>query len=219
MLLQEYLFETNSRKGGWRGAWQQTCLEKEKEKRRSKPPSKLHMSQEDLFTCSLCEQDLERSQFSKTQWKKGDQRKCTSCVGSGAPNCPSSAQAPSNKPPVVTEISLEARPQKAVPGLEGLTVCTDWPKTKTGQPPGAQSAIFNPLLASVMGRPLAQHCTAEQLQVAEMWWTAALPAWPRWVHELRQAQVLQSPEDQQRLIDSAKGQPNPLIFRAKGRGT
>ena len=179
------------------------------------------MNQEELFTCSLCRQGLRRSHFSKTQWKKGDQRKCTSCVGNGgAPKVPSSAQAPpSNKPPAVTEISLEARPQKEVPGLEGLIVCTDWPKTKTGQPPGAQSAIFNPLLAHVMGRPLAQHCTAEQLQVAETWWTAALPAWPRWVQTLRQAQVLQSPEDQQRLIDSAKGQPNPLIFKAKGRGT
>lgn len=117
----------------------------------------------------------------------------------------------------MTEVSLKARPQKAVPGLEGLTVCTDWPKAKSGQPPGAQSAIFNPLLASVMGRPIAQHCTAEQLQVAETWWAVALPAWPRWVQELRQAQVLQTPEDQQTLIDSAKGQPKSTHFQSQGK--
>ena len=114
---------------------------------------------------------------------------------------------------------MEPRPQKPVPGLENLTVCTDWPKTKTGQPPGAQSAIFNPLLACVMGRPIEQHCTAEQLEVAETWWAAALPAWPRWMAALRQANVLQAPQDQAALIGSAKGQPNPLIFKAKGRGT
>ena len=84
--------------------------------------------------------------------------------------------------------SLDPRPQMNVLGFEGLTCCTDWPQLKKGEPPNAQSAIFNPLIACALGS-IEDHCTAEQLQFAQQWWAAALPAWPRWVAQLRDAGV------------------------------
>jgi hypothetical protein len=107
-----------------------------------------------------------------------------------------------------------------VPGFEGaLTVATDWPQTKRGEPPQAQSAIFMPLLACAVG-PVEGHCSAEQLEEAERWWALALPAWPRWVATLRAAGVDESRRE--KLVASAsgkKGSATPLIFKHKGHGT
>merc|ERR1712217_789854 len=116
----------------------------------------------------------------------------------------------------VTEVTLVERPQREVPGFDGsLTCCSDWPQTKKGNVPGAQSAIFNPLLACVIG-PIEGHCTVEQLEFANAWWTAALPAWPRWVSLLRSAGVC---DRRDALLRGHKGQPNPLIYKANGHGT
>lgn len=114
-------------------------------------------------------------------------------------------------------ITTAPRPQRDVPGFEGLlTCCTDWPQTrKGGGPPGAQSAIFNPLLACVIG-PIEGHCTAEELALAHDWWTAALPAWPRWVESLLDAGVASR---RPALLAGSKGKANPLIPKARGRGT
>jgi hypothetical protein len=114
-------------------------------------------------------------------------------------------------------LSLDPRPQKAIPGFEelGLTCCADWPRTKRGTPPNAQSAVFNPLLACVLG-PFDGYCTAEQLAFAGDWWALALPAWPRWVASLR-ASGAGGRRDA--LLQRAKGHPNPLVPRAKGRGS
>merc|ERR1712037_383333 len=46
--------------------------------------------------------------------------------------------------------------------------------------------------------------------------TAALPAWPRWIAALRAAGVC---ERRAELLAGCKGQPNPLIHKARGRGT
>ena len=178
-------------------------------------------TRQDVFRCSICAQELPSSSFSKTQAKKGNARKCTACVGqkSQASTAGDTATSKQKNPVVVTKVSLEPRPQKAVPGLEGLTVCTDWPKTKSGQPPGAQSAIYTPLLACAMGQPISEHCTAEQLETAAAWWTAALPAWPRWMAALTETDLGASTGYRDKLLSSAKGQPNALIFKAKGHGT
>jgi len=112
-------------------------------------------------------------------------------------------------------VSVKQRPQRDVPGFEGaLTCAADWPATKNGRPPNAQSLIFNPLLACVLG-PIEGHCTAQELEHASAWWAAALPAWPRWVSALRAACV---PSLGAQLIAGAKGTPSPLIPRAKGHG-
>lgn len=43
-----------------------------------------------------------------------------------------------------------------------------------------------------------------------------MPAWPRWVSELQVAGIN---DHREALIRQAKGQPNALIFKAKGRGS
>ena len=91
-----------------------------------------------------------------------------------------------------------------------MLYCLDWPQTKGGKPPNAQSAIFNPLLACVFG-PIEKHCTEQQLGFAEEWWKEALPAWPRWVAELKAAGV---PAMKDQCLRLAKGNPNPLIPKA-----
>ncbi len=48
------------------------------------------------------------------------------------------------------------------------------------------------------------------------WWTLALPSWPRWVAELTAAGVV---ELKQQLTATARGSPNPLIPKSRGRGT
>ncbi len=111
-----------------------------------------------------------------------------------------------------TPLLCDPRPQRDVPGFEGaLTCCSDWPQKKKGVPPNAQSTIFNPLIACVIG-PIEGYYTAEQLAFAFEWWTAALPAWPRWVQSLREAGAMSWRD---RLIKYAKGNPNPLIHKAK----
>ncbi|KAL7574734.1 hypothetical protein ACA910_017298 [Epithemia clementina (nom. ined.)] len=103
---------------------------------------------------------------------------------------------------ITTPISLEPQPQHAVPGLPGLTVCYNWlpPHTRhinnniiinDGQPPKTQSLIFKPLLACALGQPWPGFYTAKQLDMAMIWWTNALPAWPRWKQQLQSALVME----------------------------
>jgi len=183
------------------------------------PPQTATTMNLDKRHCSNCDKSLPRPSYSKNQWKKGAAAKCKSCVESSlSGNHPQSSNHDGlNLPLVVTNISLDARPQQAVPGFDSLTYCTDWPQTRKGEPPNAQSAVFNPLLACVLG-PIENYCTDEQLAVAMQWWTAALPAWPRWVAELQKAGV-DNPSYREKLLKNTKGQPNPLIHKAKGRGT
>ena len=97
---------------------------------------------------------------------------------------------------------VAARPQVDVPGFEGmLTCCSDWPPTKKGGPPGAQSAIFNPLLACVLGE-LPPYCSKAQVEYALEWWSAVFPALPRWVKELRDAGLTVDCAGGQKLIGS-----------------
>lgn len=187
--------------------------------------------------CSSCDREQSKEHYSKNQWKKGEgAAKCKACIEeTSLPTPPSHCSrvcAPTTSPlpthhnspkpastNVITTISLQERPQIPIPGFDdGLSCCADWPKTKSGHPPGAQSAVYNPLLACVFGVALRDHCTLEQLTVAHAWWNRALPAWPRWVEELRRVGV-NDPVYRNKLLASAKGRPNPLIHKAKGRGT
>ena len=100
-----------------------------------------------------------------------------------------------------------------VPGFDGqLTCCTDWPWTKL---PRTQSAVFVPLLACVVG-PIEGLCSEAQLEFASRWWAAALPAWPRWVRDLKKAGAGTWREQ---LLRSAKGTPTPLMPKNKHCGT
>ena len=55
------------------------------------------------------------------------------------------------------------RPQLDIPGFEGvLSCCMDWPQTKKGGVPCAQSALFNPLLACALGH-IPGHCSLQQV--------------------------------------------------------
>jgi len=72
-----------------------------------------------------------------------------------------------------------------------------------------------PLLACVLG-PIEGYCTADDLKLAAEWWTAALPAWGRWVSELNAAGL---PACRGRILASTKGRPSPLIPRFQGCGT
>ena len=189
------------------------------------------MSYQAQRTCAECSKSVPGSGFSKTQWKKGSAARCSACCaaasrGGGGAMADRHAKGSSRgKPPqqytgAPTEVSTAARPQRAVPGFEhapDVTYAADWPQTKSGRgPPGAQSAIFMPLLGCALG-PIEGHCTAEQLQLAERWWAAALPAWPRWIAELRASGVAEGARREQ-LLRTAKGSPNPLIPKSKGRG-
>jgi hypothetical protein len=177
------------------------------------------------YRCSQCNKHHERAHYSKTQWKKRDQRKCTTCTQQqnhppGHRPTGKSGKTPpqSSSPKTITPtvLKLNARPQRNVPGFEGtLTCCTDWKQTKKGEPPSAQSAVFNPLLACAFG-PIANHSTQQQLDTAMQWWALALPAFPRWVVALQKAGVQLK---KQKMLARAKGRPNPLIHKAKGHGT
>ena len=167
--------------------------------------------------CAGCRKQVNRSEFSKNQLKKGNGAKCKQCVGgsSNTSDRPStSIQEQSTEP---TPVILSPRPQRAVPGFDGLTVCRDWPQTKNGRPPNAQSLIFNPLLACSLGQPIDGHCTEQQLNLAVQWWSLALPSWPQWMEALRI--VLATEDLRERLFRTAKGRPNALIPKTKGRGT
>lgn len=168
--------------------------------------------------CAGCRKTVSRIEFSKTQLRKGNGAKCKACCtgGNRRNDHPSQQQQQQSTEP--TPIVLNPRPQRAVPGFDGLTVCRDWPQTKNGRPPNAQSLIFNPLLACALGRPIDGHCTQEQLDLAIQWWSLALPAWPKWVESLQG--VLNNNNDfRERLFRTSKGRPNALIPKTKGRGT
>jgi hypothetical protein len=147
--------------------------------------------------------------------------RCKKCVSAEVPGHSSDHRpnverpAPPGGPPSSTEIALATRPLACVPGFEPLFFATDWPKTKKGEPPQAQSAIFNPLLACVIG-PIDGHCSADQLAFAQQWWALALPAWNDWVGRLTAAGVC-ARRDQ--LLRGSKGGPNQLIPKARGHGT
>jgi len=164
--------------------------------------------------CAACAEDLPLGSFSKSQLNKGEgASRCSNCVqqraGAGQAEVPGAAAA--SPSPVCTD----PRPQLQVPGFADLSCCADWPQTKRGQPPGAQSAIFNPLLACALG-PIDGHCSADQLALAVEWWVAALPAWSIWIEKLRAAGIA---ERRSALLATSKGQATPLIHRARGRGT
>ena len=185
-----------------------------------------------LRCCGLCGVSKPRSEYSKRQWKVGaggKSRKCAACCGNNASGHgketsidtrqpertgrSNGGHKPAHKKQVRTAQLLE-RPLMEVPGFDGLLCCTDWPQTKRGAPPNAQSAIFVPLIACVIG-PIRNYCNAAQLEFATKWWTAALPSWPKWIDNLRDAGALGWRE---RLLKRAKGQKNPLIHKAKGCG-
>ena len=174
---------------------------------------------EESRCCVDCSIPAPRSSYSRKQWSKGPGGRCIQCVqrqqdGSSTGSVAASVEPAESAAP--TALRLDSRPQRAVPGFKGLlTVARDWPQTKRGSPPGSQSAIFNPLLACVIG-PVEGHCTAAQLAAAAAWWARALPAWPRWVAELAASGVAAC---RTALLASAKGQPNPLIFKTRGHGT
>lgn len=176
--------------------------------------------------CSVCQKAKARKEYSKNQWKKGEAlSKCVICIDSSCGESQYTEKQQEQRSVGTTGISKDPRPQKAVgfggltEGQEQLTVCSDWPKTKSGQPPGAQSAIFMPLLACAMGEALQGHYTKDQLDQAQLWWTAALPPWPRWVQSLRKAGVQTRYKEFLWSSSSIKGNPNPLIHKAKGHGT
>lgn len=105
-------------------------------------------------------------------------------------------------------VIVEPRPQMDVPGFEGvLSCCIDWPQTKKGGPPGAQSAIFNPLLACALGY-IPNHCTKEQVEYAIAWWSAVFPAYPRWVEELRIAGLSLDSAEGKKLMSSVTAPKN-----------
>jgi len=196
--------------------------------------------QQEFRDCLVCREKRPHNEYSKTQVKKGEGgSKCTHCITASSNSnsngslkintstitTTGNASHPQQKhqqQQIPTVLSLGPRPQKEVGcGLEGLTVCADWPKTKSGQPPGAQSAVFMPLLACAMGEPIEGHCTKDQLEQAQIWWAACLPAWPRWIQALRDAGV-QAKSAQlfsSSSSSSIKGNANPLIHKAKGHGT
>ena len=177
-------------------------------------------------SCCLCNVAQPRAAFSKRQWKRKHNdgtvaSKCKTCCGDagsavGTTNDVSaSARAKRKGTNAVTEtVTIPIRPQISVPAFDGLTCCSDWPKTKNGKVPNAQSTVFVPLIACAIG-PIGGYCTAKQLEVAMRWWTAALPAWPQWVQELRNNAAL---DQRSRLIQRAKGTPNSLIPKKKRVG-
>jgi hypothetical protein len=116
----------------------------------------------------------------------------------------------------ITNLSLKPRPQMPVPGFEEtLTCCTDWPQTKKGEPPSAQSTVFMPLLAMVHG-PIDGFCTEKQLGAAFKWWSLALPAFPSWVERMLKAGAKERLKDI--FVKNVSGRPNSLIPKHKGHG-
>ena len=83
-----------------------------------------------------------------------------------------------------------------------LTCCTDWPKTKKGGPPGAQSTIFNPLLACVLGE-IPGFCNSQQVAYAIAWWEAVFPCYRKWIAELRAAGLTRDSINGKKLLSSA----------------
>lgn len=209
------------------------------EKREKLATAKPRDEDELLRCCGLCGVAKPRFEYSKRQWKigaGGKSRKCAACCGNdnsshrkeghSSESQPSEAQHTGTgtgrtkggrklQRQQLCTAQLRERPLMEVPGFDGLLLCcTDWPQTKRGAPPSAQSAIFVPLIACVIG-PIENYCTAAQLDFATRWWTAALPSWPKWIDQLREAGAL---DWRERLLKRAKGQKNSLIHKAKGCG-
>ena len=168
--------------------------------------------------CAGCQKEVANSLFSKNQRRKGSNARCTKCVGAQSNNhCTRLRPGQNQQREEPTPVQLSPRPQRAVPGFDGLTVCRDWSRTKNGKMPNTQSLIFSPLLACSLGQPIDGHCTQQQLNLAVQWWSLALPSWPQWMNSLHN--VLADENLRSRLLQSAKGRPNHLIPKTKGRGT
>ena len=194
---------------------------------KSNKPYKNNNGKSALRVCIICRQSKKRNEYSSTQWKKGNAgSKCKSCIMSNQSNRnnlkSSSTNSNSNKNnndnPTTKPLIVKLRPQMPVPGFEEtLTCCTDWPQTKKGEPPSAQSLVFMPLFAIIHG-PLPNYCNELQLSNALNWWTAALPAFPSWIDRLIQAGVKRELLKIVSKKQDLKGRPNALIPKIKGGG-
>ena len=194
---------------------------------KSNKPYKSNNSKSALRVCIICRQSKKRNEYSSTQWKKVNAgSKCKSCIMSNQSNRnnlkSSSTNSNSNKNnndnPTTKPLIVKPRPQMPVPGFEEtLTCCTDWPQTKKGEPPSAQSLVFMPLFAIIHG-PLPNYCNELQLSNALNWWTAALPAFPSWIDRLIQAGVKRELLKIVSKKQDLKGRPNALIPKIKGGG-
>ena len=194
---------------------------------KSNKPYKSNNGKSALRVCIICRQSKKRNEYSSTQWKKGNAgSKCKSCIMSNQSNRnnlkSSSSNSNSNKNnndnPTTKPLIVKRRPQMPVPGFEEtLTCCTDWPQTKKGEPPSAQSLVFMPLFAIIHG-PLPNYCNELQLSNALNWWTAALPAFPSWIDRLIQAGVKRELLKIVSKKQDLKGRPSALIPKIKGGG-
>ena len=195
---------------------------------KSNKPYKSNNGKSALRVCIICRQSKKRNEYSSTQWKKGNAgSKCKSCIMSNQSNKnnlkSSSTNSNSNNKnnndnPTTKPLIVKRRPQMPVPGFEEtLTCCTDWPQTKKGEPPSAQSLVFMPLFAIIHG-PLPNYCNELQLSNALNWWTAALPAFPSWIDRLIQAGVKRELLKIVSKKQDLKGRPNALIPKIKGGG-
>ena len=194
---------------------------------KSNKPYKNDNGKSALRVCIICRQSKKRNEYSSTQLKKGNAgSKCKSCIMSNQSNRnnlkSSSTNSNSNKNnndnPTTKPLIVKPRPQMPVPGFEEtLTCCTDWPQTKKGEPPSAQSLVFMPLFAIIHG-PLPNYCNELQLSNALNWWTAALPAFPSWIDRLIQAGVKRELLKIVSKKQDLKGRPNALIPKIKGGG-
>ena len=177
--------------------------------------------------CIFCKERKKRKHFSATQWKKTKGSKCKLCTGAtdtqvkrGSSNSEGGAAKKydnNNSSATTTPLLVKSRPQMSVPGFECLTCCTDWPQTKKGEPPNAQSLIFMPLFAIIHG-PLEGFCNELQLLNALKWWTAALPSFPSWIDRLKKVGVKCKLEQLVAANKSMNGRPIPLIPKIKGGG-
>ena len=195
---------------------------------KSNKPYKSNNGKSALRVCIICRQSKKRNEYSSTQWKKGNAgSKCKSCIMSNQSNKnnlkSSSTNSNSNNKnnndnPTTKPLIVKRRPQMPVPGFEEtLTCCTDWPQTKKGEPPSAQSLVFMPLFAIIHG-PLPNYCNELQLSNALNWWSAALPAFPSWIDRLIQAGVKRELLKIVSKKQDLKGRPNALIPKIKGGG-
>lgn len=181
-----------------------------------------------LRQCCVCGLAKSRSQYSATQWKKSKLlSKCKTCISRKgkvglARQCDPKKSQPSKtadflhsqSQSVRQDFVVAQRPQMPVPGFDSLTCCTDWPQTKRGEPPQAQSLVFMPLLAIIHG-PLDGFCNDVQISNALRWWSAALPAFPSWLERLLKAgakERLQTIVGQKNKV----GRPNTLIPKLCG---
>eukprot|EP00957_Ditylum_brightwellii_P129048 9844131-Ditylum_brightwellii.AAC.1 len=172
--------------------------------------------------CTNCNEIKQNAGFSKSQLRKTNRAQCKCCVEQISSSSEQQKQRNNNNDTKeqtrrsFKKVTIHPRPQNEIPGFEGLlSCCSDWSKTKHKRIPSAQSAIFTPLFAMIVG-PIEGCNTAEELKFASQWWTEVFPAWPCWVEQLKQSGLTERCEE---LIRMAKGQPTSLIPRARGYGT